>query len=259
MKKQTRLTLTATLAVTIGMTTAGLAHATVTFGDGGASLQSILNNITKAPVNNASGINVNTDQLSSDSYWQISGSGGSFAQIIIELAGNANTNTVGIYDATDPSKMITLFSGVESSGAQKLLTLGNDGSVIVNFMDTGVDFAGNAFGYFLNTGTTIFYSDKDLNADSIDHMVAFQGKGTDTIDLPATLPGVWSTNEYIMAWEDLPGGGDMDYNDFVLMTESVSPISMPDPSIQSIPEPSILALLGIGFLGLLGMPRIRNS
>ncbi len=250
MKKQTHLILTAALAATIGMTTAGLANATITFGDGGASLQAILDDITVAPINNVSSINVNTDQISPDSYWTISGSGGSFAQIIIELAGNANTNSVGIYDATDPSKMVTLFSGIEGPGAQKLLTFGNDGSVIINFTDTGIDFAGNAFGYFLNTGTAIFYSDKDLNADGIDHMVTFQGKGIDTIDLPATLPGVWSTNEYIMAWEDLFGGGDMDYNDFVLITESVNPI----------PEPSILALFGIGLLGLFGRPRIiRNS
>ncbi len=103
MKKQTRLTLSAALTATIGMTSAGFANATITFGDGGASLQSILNGITVAPISNVSSTNVNTDQLNTDSYWQISGSGGSFAQIIVELAGNANTNTVGIYDATNPA------------------------------------------------------------------------------------------------------------------------------------------------------------
>ena len=52
-----------------------------------------------------------------------------------------------------------------------------------------------------------------------------------------------------MAWEDLAGGGDLDYNDFVLITESVNPM----------PEPSMLALFGIGLLGLFGGSRARNS
>jgi len=246
MKNGTSLILKTALAATVSLAVTGYAKATVTFGDGGASLQGILNDITVAPINNVSSTNVNTDQIQQDSYWQISGSGGSFAQIIIELAGYAGTNTLGIYDASNPSNNVTLFSGIEGAGAQKLLTFANDGSVIINFADTGVDFSGNVFGYFLNAGGHTFYSDTDLNADGVDHMVAYQGKSIDTIDLPSTLPGLWSSNEYIMAWEDLYDGGDTDYNDFVLITESVNPI----------PEPSILALLGIGFMGFV---RRRNK
>lgn len=249
MKKRTGLPLATTLAAVIGLSSAGLANATITFGDGGASLQGVLDGITVAPNNNVSSTNVNTDQLSSDSYWKISGSGGSFAQLIVELTDNADNHIVGIYDAVDPTKMVTLFTGAEGPGAQKLLTFANDGSVIINFADTGVNFAGNAFGYFLDTGVDVFYSDQSLNADNIDHMVTFQGTGTDTIDLPSTLPGVWDSNEYILAWEDALGGGDADYNDFVLITESVNPI----------PEPSMLAMFGIGLLGLYGMPCRRNA
>lgn len=52
-----------------------------------------------------------------------------------------------------------------------------------------------------------------------------------------------------MAWEDLPGGGDTDYNDFVVITESVNPI----------PEPQMLALLGISLLGFLQGRRNKRT
>ncbi|SFK86137.1 PEP-CTERM protein-sorting domain-containing protein [Nitrosomonas aestuarii] len=241
MKQQSNITLTATILIMASLMISATAHAVV-FTDAGASLQKILNDITVAPASKNSSIDVNTDQIKLDSQWRVAGSGGSYSQIIIELSGNAGINTLGIYDVTNPLNMVTLYAGVESAGAQKLLTFANDGSVLINFADTGVDFAGNAFGYFLNTGTHIFYSDTDLNADAVDHMVAYQGQGVDVIDLPATLPGAWVGNEYIMAWEDQFGGGDANYSDLVLIIESVYPM----------PEPSMLALLGIGIVGFIG-------
>ncbi|GJL75422.1 PEP-CTERM sorting domain-containing protein [Nitrosomonas sp.] len=247
MKKQLNVILTATVSIMASLIISGAAHAVV-FADGGASLQKILNDITVAPASKNSSIDVNTDQLGLDSNWRVGGSGGSYNQIIIELSGNAGINTLGIYDVTNPLNMVTLYTGAQSAGAQKLLTFANDGSVLINFADTGVDFAGNAFGYFLNTGVHIFYSDPDLNADAVDHMVAYQGQGVDVIDLPATLPGVWGGNEYIMAWEDQFGGGDANYSDLVLITESVYPM----------PEPSMLALLGVGFFGFIGSRRQKR-
>lgn len=178
MKKRSQMVLKTTVAAFAGLTLSSTVYAATIFGDGGASLQGILDGITVAPIFHQGSTNVNTDQVRSDSNWQLAASGGSFSQIITELAGNAGTNTLGIYDAANPSSQVTLFTGAESAGGQKLLTLGNDGSVFINFVDTGIDFAGNAFGYYLNTGSNTFYSDTRLNADGIDHMVAYQGKGS---------------------------------------------------------------------------------
>lgn len=210
-------------------------------GNGSESnLQQILNSITVAPISGVSSINVDTDQHASDHYWTITSAGGSSVSLIIEIAGYASINTFGIYDYTDPTKRVVLFSGSTSAGAQSIVYLGADGSVFVNFVDSGVNFAGNLFGYFLANPYNTFYSGTGLNKDGFDHMVAFQGKNIDTVQLPGLSPSLWTSNEYILAWEDLDRGGDYDYNDMVLMVRSVAPV----------PEPMALILLGSGLLTL---------
>ena len=78
-------------------------------------------------------------------------------------------------------------------------------------------------------------------------MLAYQGTG-DQVQLPTFNPGEWNPNEYILAWEDLPFGNykyDGDFNDMVLMVESVQPV----------PVPAAVWLFGSGLLGLVGMAR----
>jgi hypothetical protein len=240
----------ALLSLLGGSMLAGTASAAtcVTGSSAETSLQGIFDNMT---VGGGSSVNAATDCLpdNSDSIWSITGSGLSGTTMIIEIAGQAGTNTFGVYDAANNSNSVQLFDGAASGGDQTVMSIKLDGSVWVNLVDTGVNFAGNSFGYYLGTVNGTFYSDTSLNGDTADHMLAYQGTG-DTIQLPNIAPGTWTANEYALAWEDLPASAaDFDYNDMVLMVESVEPV----------PVPAAVWLFGSGLLGLIGMARRKKA
>lgn len=236
--------LTAGLSVAVlSLGVSGAAFAGVAFGDGGAALQGVLDGIA---TDGANDVTAATDEIAGDEHWAIGGSGGSVSTIIIELAGFAGTNTFGIYDKAAPGNSVELFAGAASAGSQVLVSILADGSVLLNFADTGIDFAANNFGFYLdssaNQGGGVFYSDMLLNADATDHMAAYQGVG-EQIQIAPFAAGPWGANEYVLAWEDLDcrTGCDADFTDFVVLVESITP---------TVPEPAMLGFLGFGLLGM---------
>ncbi|HET7162126.1 MAG TPA: DUF4114 domain-containing protein, partial [Rhodanobacteraceae bacterium] len=118
-------------------------------------------------------------------------------------------------------------------------------TVYANTVDAA-DFT--TFGYYLNVpaNQATFYSDSSLNQDGIAHEVAYAGNGQNTVAFNGLK---FLSGEFLLAWEDTPAGNsDLDYNDFIVMVESVHPV----------PEPAVLGMFGLGVLMLGGFAALRR-
>ena len=202
-------------------------------------------------------LDVNEDQAAPDELWTLASINNGTAMIMFELAGYANSNTMGIYDPHNTSNTLELFAGLDDTGS-KIGIIENDGMLGTcvfsgwgcTFTGNTISLAGGTFGFYLDSpvdGGTRFYSQADLNTDAAadgttDHMVAFAGDGSERIDpLLSGDYGIFAPGEYIIAWEDLLlSNGDRNYSDMVVLMESIIPV----------PEPGPLALLGAGLLAL---------
>ena len=115
--------------------------------------------------------------------------GQNLATIIIEVAGSSASARSGWYRSTLPGTLNTIF--VPS----------NDAGDSVSFAVTG----GDSIGFFMKPllapdTTRIWYTQNYLNNDAFNHAKVFR-------------TGV--PHEFIVAFEDLPNGGDTDWNDLV--------------------------------------------
>jgi hypothetical protein len=178
-----------------------------------AGLQGYLNGVGEA-------INVATDQVDAQ-VWTTSVSGNSTMTLMIELAGNAASNSIGVYNtnAGPVPPLFQLFPGAASSGwfatahfsgGNMTVTLFDNNSIIQgqNFY-AGVN--ANGFGFYISGPGGTFYSEDSRNAGGAAQILTYLGTGVNFGDW-------WE------CFEDTPfAGGDQDFDDAVLLLQSVVP------------------------------------
>jgi hypothetical protein len=156
------------------MMLAAQVRASCTFGASGEpSLQSVFDAVVSP-----GSLSAANDRVS-DALWTTQGRAA--ATIIVELAGFASSNLLGIYDPLNPkSRQVSVFAGSATSGSTTTLQLIPNGAgydVIANDTVEG-HFASSAFGFFLHTPQNqTFFSQPALNGDRADHMYAYRGNG----------------------------------------------------------------------------------
>lgn len=178
-----------------------------------ASLQGYLNGVGES-------INTLTDQVDSQTFLT-SVSGNTSFTLMIELAGNAPFNSIGVYNGNDPAGFPTLFQvfpGGASAGwfasahfafGSLVVTLFDQNSVIQGQVGYGGVNAAN-FGFYIQGPAGIHYSQDYRNA-GFAHVLTYAGTGQNTGDW-------WE------CFEDAPWvDNTVDFDDAVLLLQSVVP------------------------------------
>ena len=228
---------------------------TCSFGPGTVgedSLQTVMTNLLGggAPVAASDCLADGTDAT-----WETVGQGA--ATLVVEIAGYVNQNTFGIYDTANSGNTLQVYAGANDPFDRRTITFTQNGGAydvtIARSNGTVVQsgtFSSTLFGYYLGTpqySGEYYFSDTTMNPDgNVDHLYAYQGNGTNFLNsttVPAYLRGsAFDPQMYLLAWEDLFGGGDGDYQDMVLLTNYVVPVPLPPALVLFA---SVLAGLGI--------------
>lgn len=199
-----------------------------------SELQSVVDSLSDV----AGIVDIQNDQVSGDEVWSTFQPSASSSTFIASFWGgntspfdlSDSTAIFGIYDVKDYSKTVQLsFSSLNDIVTFSIRA--SDGLVIINnFIDTGVNFSGNQFGFYsTNTyqGVTYTgYSEMSRNANSEDAMVTYRNTA-----------GFLNAGQSLIAFDPNLSG---DFDDLAVVIESAAPVS----------APGALALLGLGLVGL---------
>ena len=178
-------------------------------------------------------------------------SGPMTANIVVDNAGPSNSIKFGMYPAGDSGNHVFLLSGNMSPRDVASVSFNDDGSITINgghHKPTGSGFDG-PFGFFVKIASVhrqspvFLFTEADLNGGDVRAEV-FQGDGTTTLKFPGQSPGLFLTNQYLIAFDT---NHDGQFNDLIL---SVS-------NIVAVPEPATACLLGFAALAVLSGRRVR--
>lgn len=217
------------------------------------TLQNLLDSITES----GPGVDVNKDQTGYD-WFTNTATGNATGSFMFELGDYAPENVFGIYNSKGDK--IQLFDGINDRGDSTILTFLEGGKVSTITQQFAPDADdptpvgniyqdfGNEFGFYLtNKKGQTFYTQNSRNKGGYQQAVVYQGDDETVMKLPGKAPGTFTDNEFIIAFEDvwLGGNTDSDFNDLVVMVESVEPV----------PEPATMAGLGLVGAAMVGLRR----
>lgn len=186
----------------------------------GGSLQSYLNGVGQT-------INVLTDQDAAQT-WTSTVSGNSTFTLMIELAGNAASNSIGVYNGSaGVPALYQVFPGAAQAGWFAVASFQAGGVLKVNLFDDTASLMGSTtyggvdkldFGFYLQGPGGTFYTQDYRNPGAKAQAVTFAATGS-------------SAGSWWLCWEDVStdggvgktGGSDSDFDDAVLFLESVNP------------------------------------
>lgn len=148
------------------------------------------------------------------------------SDLTLELAGYANGNEFGVQEVGGGTTAI--FSGPQGAGASSTLEL-----------DTGT------YSFYIDPkygSPTPYSAIDDNNWDNTAHIVGAQINKAGTLNISG-LQFALNVGDYFLFMEDLPFGGDKDYNDMVVIMRSSG-------GDTEVPEPGTALLLASGIFGL---------